>query len=675
VKSSRIRRAVSVAASVLIGASALVIPAGPALALPGQADSTSWTPVWSDEFDGAAGSAPDAPTWSNETGDATNYGNRELQYYTAGTENVAKDGAGNLVITARKVTNSPYTCGWTIAQKNGGNGPCDYTSARVSTRVSWAQPTYGRVEARIALPGTNGTNPAFWMLGTNSQAWPRNGEMDIMESPVAAGCPVVCSGVIGPKADGTANLTGSGSRGQPGITAAQLTAFNVYAIDWYPDHADYSVNGKIYYTAYRSALPTSTWVFDRPFYLVLNVAAGGNYTDPDPATNGVAPFTGEKKMTVDYVRYYQRSKPMTAAVGTVSSAYSGYKCVDLVGGVANDNAGLQTLWCKNNLAQQWSLEPDGTVRSGLNYTKCLEPLNGATGNGTRAAIYPCANATHKPWQQWRVEAGSTLRNTFADKCLHIQGASTDDGAPLEIFDCDRADAAEQWSFPSTGDWPLHDNPGKTGVDAGGNGNTATCDAGQWWTTDPTRGWVAELNGTDGACTTERPAVNTGSNYTVSAWVKLNTTAAGLNRTALSQDGDQLSGFYLQQDPSVNKWSFKVPADDSAAPAGWTSAVSTVTPAAGAWTLLTGVYDGNARNIKLYVNGALQATTPVTGTPWGAWGSLAIGRGKWAGNPGDFFPGRISGVRTFQYALSAAQIATLNNPAGDTAGCPKVDPVC
>src|SRR5215217_1886982 len=127
-KSSRTRLAIGVAAAVLIGASALVMPASPALALPGQADSTSWTPVWSDEFDGAAGSAPDAGTWSNETGDATNYGNRELQYYTAGTENVAKDGAGNLVITARKVTNSPYTCGWTIAQKNGGNGPCDYTS-------------------------------------------------------------------------------------------------------------------------------------------------------------------------------------------------------------------------------------------------------------------------------------------------------------------------------------------------------------------------------------------------------------------------------------------------------------------------------------------------------------------------------------------------------------------
>lgn len=671
------RCAVNLAAGVLIGASALVIPASPALALPGQADSTSWIPVWSDEFDGPAGSAVDAGTWSNETGDATNYGNNELQYYTAGTENVAKDGAGSLVITARKVTNSPYTCDWTIAHKDGSvpDLPCDYTSGRVSTRTTWAQPNYGRVEARIKLPGTKGTNPAFWMLGTNSQGWPRNGEMDIMESPVAGNCPVACSGVIGPNAVGQPVF--SPRSGDPGITVGQLQDFNVYAMDWYPDHVDYSVNGTIYNTIHRSSLPTSQWVFDRPFYIILNVAAGGNFTD-SAAKNGVVPFTGEKKMTVDYVRYYKRSKPMTAAVGTVSSAFSGYKCIDLVGGVANDNAGLQTLWCKNNLAQQWALEPDGTVRSGLNYAKCLEPLNGATGNAAKVVIHACGNATHKPWQQWRVEANGTLRNTFADKCLHIKGASTNDGTALDLYDCNVDDPSEQWSFPSTGDWPLHDYPGKTGVDATGNGNTATCNAGQWWTSDATFGWVAELNGTDGACTTGRPAVNTGSNYTVMAWVRLNTTAAGLNRTALSQDGDQLSGFYLQHDPSINKWSFKVPADDSAAPAGWTTAVSAVTPKVGEWTLLTGVYDGNAKNIKLYVNGTLQATTPVTGTPWGAWGSLAIGRGKWAGNAGDYFPGRIMGVRAFQYALSATQIASLvasTDTGGGTGGCSKVDPIC
>src|SRR4051794_15605884 len=148
------RRAVGVVVAMFIGASALAIQTGPAVALPGQADSTSWIPVWSDEFDGPAGSAPDASTWANETGDDTNYGNQELQYYTPGTENVAKDGAGNLVITARKVTNSPYSCGWTIAHKDGKTrGACDYTSGRISTETTWAHPNYGRVEARIKLPG------------------------------------------------------------------------------------------------------------------------------------------------------------------------------------------------------------------------------------------------------------------------------------------------------------------------------------------------------------------------------------------------------------------------------------------------------------------------------------------------------------------------------------------
>ena len=120
------------------------------------------------------------------------YGNNELQHYTPGTENVAKDCAGDLVITARKVTNSPYTCGWTIAHKDGSvPGPCDYTSGRVSTRTTWAQPHYGRVEARIKLPGTKGANPAFWMLGTNGGAVfaPRSGDPGITVAQLQQGRP------------------------------------------------------------------------------------------------------------------------------------------------------------------------------------------------------------------------------------------------------------------------------------------------------------------------------------------------------------------------------------------------------------------------------------------------------------------------------------------------------
>jgi beta-glucanase (GH16 family) len=108
-------------------------------------DTSQAALVWSDEFDGAAGDAPDPANWNHETGDH-GWGNNELQNYTAARANSALDGNGNLVITARR-------------EANGG-----YTSARMTTKNK-VQPQYGHIEARIKIPRGQGIWPAFWMLG------------------------------------------------------------------------------------------------------------------------------------------------------------------------------------------------------------------------------------------------------------------------------------------------------------------------------------------------------------------------------------------------------------------------------------------------------------------------------------------------------------------------------
>ncbi|HMX80393.1 MAG TPA: glycoside hydrolase family 16 protein, partial [Ferruginibacter sp.] len=127
----------------------------------------NWELAWSDDFTGAAGSAPDAGKWAFDIGTGSNgWGNSELQYYTNRPENIKLDGNGMLVITAK-------------SESYAGSG---FTSARIKTKGLFAQ-QYGRFEARIKTPTGPGLWPAFWMLGANidTKPWPQCGEIDIME--------------------------------------------------------------------------------------------------------------------------------------------------------------------------------------------------------------------------------------------------------------------------------------------------------------------------------------------------------------------------------------------------------------------------------------------------------------------------------------------------------------
>lgn len=240
----------------------------------------TYTLVWSDEFNGANGTAPDPTKWVLETG-GNGWGNNELEYYTNRLEN-AHVQDGNLVITAIKET---YT---------GTDGVTrNYTSARLKTAGKFEQ-AYGRFEARIKIPAGQGIWPAFWMLGNNinTVSWPSCGEIDIMEN-IGREPSIVHGSLHGPGYDVGAPFTLSNGQ-------RFSDDFHVFDVEWEPGTIRFYVDGQLYETQ-NSSSAGSGWVFDHPFFMLLNVAVGGNWPGSPDATT-VFPQT----MLVDYVRVYQR---------------------------------------------------------------------------------------------------------------------------------------------------------------------------------------------------------------------------------------------------------------------------------------------------------------------------------------------------------------------------------
>jgi len=254
----------------------------------GPGTTPSWTLVWSDEFDGPAGASFDRAKWAADTGGG-GWGNQERELYTTRAENIAQDGNGNLVITAAaEPANTTDPCWY---------GTCRYTSARIKTKGLFSQ-AYGRFEARIRIPRGQGMWPAFWMLGDNIDAvgWPRSGEIDIMEN-IGREPAIVHGTMHGPGYSGASGIGGPYSL----TRGAFADDFHRYAVEWVPGRITWFVDDQSYFQTTPSSLPAGTsWVYDHPFFLLLNLAVGGAWpNDPDATT--VFP----QQMIVDYVRVYK----------------------------------------------------------------------------------------------------------------------------------------------------------------------------------------------------------------------------------------------------------------------------------------------------------------------------------------------------------------------------------
>jgi beta-glucanase (GH16 family) len=269
---------------------ACLLVLGPTL----HAQSPNWQLTWSDEFNAPNGSLPDPAKWNIVTA-GEGFGNNELETYTDRPANLQQQN-GYLVITVRK------------EDLTGPDGiPRHYTSGRLNTQNRFTQ-KYGRFEARIQLPTGKGIWPAFWLLGDNHETapWPDCGEIDVLES-------------IGAPDTIYSTLHGPGYSGRKGITTkfpvpageSVNTAFHIYAVEWSPDDIKFFFDDHLIARHTPVDLPPNTrWVYDHPFYILLNLAVGG-YWPGNPDDTTVFP----QQMLIDYVRVYSRKSELRTGAG------------------------------------------------------------------------------------------------------------------------------------------------------------------------------------------------------------------------------------------------------------------------------------------------------------------------------------------------------------------------
>ena len=242
--------------------------------------------VWHDEFDRAG--APDPARWRYDVSDNRHgWSNNELQYYAADRGENARVKGGALIVTARAerlADRADY----------GGQG---YSSARLDTRgiASW---TYGFFEVRAKLACGKGTWPAIWMLGADAAAgWPARGEIDIMEA--VGWKPGIVHGTVHTAAYNHVIHT---QRGAERAVADTCGGWHRYQLDWSPERVLIGVDDRAYMRfANDGRHDPRTWPFDRPEYLILNVAVGGW-----GGQGGIDPAAFPARMAVDYVRVWQR---------------------------------------------------------------------------------------------------------------------------------------------------------------------------------------------------------------------------------------------------------------------------------------------------------------------------------------------------------------------------------
>jgi len=232
--------------------------------------------VWSDEFN--TGLMPDTDKWAYDIG-GNGWGNNELEYYTGSRTENARIENGNLVIEARK-------------ESYGGK---NYSSARLLTKNK-AQWTYGKFEIRARIPRGRGTWPAIWLLSaSNNLKWPDDGELDIMEEVGYA--PNIIHGTVHNKL-----YNGANGKGSSKFIADAQDSFHVYRLEWTNSQVTWSIDNVSFFTYYDPGFGADAWPYNKDFFLILNVAIGGNWGGAQGIDDSIFP----QSMLVDYVRVYQK---------------------------------------------------------------------------------------------------------------------------------------------------------------------------------------------------------------------------------------------------------------------------------------------------------------------------------------------------------------------------------
>ncbi len=254
--------------------------------------NAKWNLVWQDEFNYCG--TPDSTKWGYEEGLIRN---NEKQYYTKGQVKNVKAENGLLYITGLKEYVTNTFCKANTTDWRYKDSVAFYTSASINTKNKF-EFTYGRVEVKAKLPSGLGMWPAIWMLGADTTAggWPFIGEIDIME-------------FIGSEPEhiyGTLHyvdaLTGKHASNGNKITINNLdSGFHIYAMEWDEKEIDIFFDDALYHRFYFQSLNNvAKHPFQKPFYLLLNLALGGSW--PGPIDDTVLP----QQFIIDYVRVYQK---------------------------------------------------------------------------------------------------------------------------------------------------------------------------------------------------------------------------------------------------------------------------------------------------------------------------------------------------------------------------------
>ena len=244
-----------------------------------------WNIVWSDEFNGTS---INKNIWTFETNNGCpnlcGWGNNELEYYTSRTNNAFESG-GLLHIVARQEST------------NGSS----FTSARMKTEGLYNTPVYGRIVWRARLPAGVGMWPGLWMLGSDfpTVGWPGCGEIDVVENNGAN--PTFVQGSLHSNAGGPTAIFNF-------IGGDSVTNFHTYLLDWEPNSIQWFVDGQLYETQSSQA------PFNAPFYLLMNLAVGGNYVSNPTISQIEAGTVFPAEIQVDYVRVLELTAPLQIAV-------------------------------------------------------------------------------------------------------------------------------------------------------------------------------------------------------------------------------------------------------------------------------------------------------------------------------------------------------------------------
>jgi beta-glucanase (GH16 family) len=309
--------------------------------------------VWSDEFDVAG--APNGSKWNFETGGG-GWGNNELQVYTnSRTNSYVQNGV--LVIDAVKSNNT-------------------WTSARMVTagKASWK---YGRFEIKAKLPSGLGTWPAIWMMPAQSVygGWPKSGEIDIMEH-VGYDMNRIHGSIHTEAYNHPMGTQKSGNVVIPNVN----TQFHVYAIEWSPEKIQWFVDNQLYFTFYNENKTYKEWPFDQEFFLILNIAIGGNWG----GAQGIDPNLTLARMEVDYVRVYSNklAKPVVTGPQILSNGQEAQFSVNAV----------------TNVSYQWTFPPGVEVLSSQSTNTMRVKWGTEAGNVTCKLVSLCEEISSDPFR-------------------------------------------------------------------------------------------------------------------------------------------------------------------------------------------------------------------------------------------------------------------------------------